>query len=96
MVTTVASPSGIAATARLTATMNVESSVSGAKEPARQMLTAKMNAQMPSTSQESVFESCPSFFWSGVSSSSAWESAVAILPISVCIPVAVMTALPRP
>ncbi len=49
MVTTVASPSGMAATARDTAIMKVSRILSRWKSWLRMRLNAKMNAQMPST-----------------------------------------------
>ena len=55
-----------------------------------------MTAQMPSTIQVRIFESCVSLIWSGVCPSEALASASAILPISVSMPVAVTTKLPRP
>ena len=95
-VTTAASPSGMAATARLTATMKVDSTTSKWKSPARIRLNANTNTQMPSTSQVSTRLSCASFFCKGVWPSWAFSRAVAILPISVCMPVCVTTACPRP
>ena len=55
-----------------------------------------MNTQMATTSLDSVVPSWVSFRCSGVSSCSVWASTPAILPISVSMPVAVMTARPRP
>ena len=49
IVTTVASPSGIAATARLTATIKVSRMTLPSKEPARHRLKAKIKTQMPIT-----------------------------------------------
>ena len=66
------------------------------KPPARRSCTAKMMTQMPSTSQVRIFESWLSLICSGVWPCSALERASAILPISVSMPVAVMTAVPRP
>ena len=65
-VTTVARPSGIAATARLTATMKVDSSVWPEKSPARSTLNAKMNTHMPSTIQLRILPNWASFRCSGV------------------------------
>ena len=95
-VTTVASPSGMAATARETATMNVLSTVSSVNSPATTRSKIKMNTQMPSTSLLMVLPSSFSLRCRGVCSCSVWASTPAILPISVSMPVAVMTALPRP
>ena len=95
-VTTAASPSGIAATARDTAIMKELSTTSKSILPLRMSCTANTSAHTPSTSHVSIFESWLSFICSGVCPSSARLSASAILPISVSMPVAVMTALPRP
>ena len=101
-VTTVASPSGMAATARDTATMKVFRTTSSAWPPAVsspraiKRLKAKMNTQMPSTILDSSLPSSSSFRCRGVCSSFVFESTPAILPISVLIPVAVITAFPRP
>ena len=95
-VTTAASPSGMAATASETAIMKELRMTSKLKPPARRSCTAKMTTQMPSTSQVRIFESWLSLICSGVCPCSALESASAILPISVSMPVAVMTAVPRP
>ena len=96
MVTTAARPSGMAATARDTATMKEWSMISKLKPLARRICTPKITTQMPSTSQVRTFESCPSLICRGVWLSSARVSASAILPISVSMPVAVITAAPRP
>ena len=96
MVTTAASPSGMAATARETATMKVLMMVSRWKSPARSRLNRKINTQMPSTSTLRTLLSWPSFRCRGVSPSSAWARASAILPISVSMPVEQTTARPRP
>ena len=95
-VTTVASPSGMAATARETATINVLSTVSSVNSPATTRSKIKMNTQMPSTSLLMVLPSSFSLRCRGVCSCSVWASTPAILPISVSMPVEVMTALPRP
>ena len=55
-----------------------------------------MKMQTPITIFVRTFESCSSLSSSGVLPSSAREIAEAIFPISVSIPVAVTTALPRP
>ena len=69
-VTTVASPSGIAATASDTATMNVSSTPRSVKSPITKRSKAKMNTQMPSTIHDKVFPSWVSFFCRGVCSCS--------------------------
>ena len=99
MVTTAASPSGMAATASDTATMNVLSTsdmFSKKPMPCLSQVTAKTSAQITMHMMERILESSSSFFWSGVSSSSARVRASAILPISVSMPVATTTARPRP
>ena len=96
MVTTAARPSGMAATARLTAIMKVSIITSKVSLPARSTPTAKMAAQMPSTSQVSTRLRLASLRCRGVISSWAWVSASAILPISVSMPVSQTTAVPRP
>ena len=55
-----------------------------------------MNTQMPSTILDSSLPSSSSFRCRGVCSSFVFESTPAILPISVLIPVAVITVFPRP
>ena len=69
-VTTVASPSGIAATASDTATMNVSSTPRSVKSPITNRSKTKMNTQMPSTIHDKVFPSWVSFFCRGVCSCS--------------------------
>ena len=95
-VTTVARPSGMAATARETATMKVDRTESRVKEPATIRSKMKMNRQMPSTSLERMVLSCSSWRWRGVCSCSVLARAPAILPISVSMPVREIRALPRP
>lgn len=95
MVTTAARPSGIAATARDTATIK-EFKMELPLKPERMRPTAKITAQMPRTSTVRILLSWFSFNWRGVSSSLAWARAEAILPISVSMPVPVRTAFPRP
>lgn len=65
-------------------------------KPERMRPTAKITAQMPSTSTVRILLSWFNFNWRGVSSSLAWARAEAILPISVSMPVPVRTAFPRP
>ena len=95
-VTTVARPSGMAATASETATMKVLSTVFRVNSPATTRSKMKMNTQMASTSLLMVLPSSLSLRCSGVCSCSVCASTPAILPISVFMPVEVMTALPRP
>ena len=95
-VTTAARPSGMAATARETATMKLSSTTLKLSPPARSICTANMTTQMPSTSQVRILESWLSLICSGVWPCSARASASAILPISVSMPVAVTTMVPRP
>ena len=100
IVTTAARPSGIAATARETAIIkesrNVSPVMPSGLMAARSKPTAKITIQIPTTRTVKILLSWFSFNWSGVSSSLALAKASAILPISVFIPVPVITALPRP
>ncbi len=101
-VTTVASPSGMAATASDTATMNVfsmtvrASPLSLSSPRAMKRLKRKMNTHITRTIFESIVPSSSSFFCSGVSSPAVSERAPAIFPISVVMPVLVITAFPLP
>ena len=93
IVTTVASPSGIAATARLTATMNVFRTSSGVMPLfAVKRLKPNIKMHMPMTMYVKIRLSWPSLICRGVCPLSAFVSASAILPISVFIPVSVTTA----
>ena len=65
-VTTAARPSGMAATARETATMKLSRMTSNSNPPARSICTAKMTTQMPRTSQVRILLSWLSFICSGV------------------------------
>ena len=99
MVTTAARPSGMAATASDTATMKVFSTrgtLSKKPMPCFSHVTPNTRAQITMQMTESTLDSSSSFFWSGVSSSVARDSASAIFPISVPMPVATTTARPRP
>ena len=96
IVTTAASPSGMAATARLTAMRNVSSTTRPLIVPARSTPTANTIAQMPSTSHVRMRLSCDRRSCSGVLFSFVCVSASAICPICVCMPVPVTTARPRP
>ncbi|OPZ51246.1 MAG: hypothetical protein BWY92_00291 [Firmicutes bacterium ADurb.BinA052] len=91
MVTIAGSPSGIAATAKLTAVRNMSKAPSPRARPA-------MNtpAHMSSAAIPSFLPRISSLRWSGVVSCSASWSMAAILPIWVDIPVAATTATPRP
>ena len=95
-VTTATKPSGMAATARETAIIKELSTTSKSTLPARRTCTPNTSAHTPSTSHVSIFDSCASLSWRGVCPSLAFASASAILPISVSMPVPVMTAVPRP
>ena len=95
IVTTAASPSGIAATARLTATIKVFKMFCGVT-PSFKMPTTKITAQMASTITLKILLSWFSRFCSGVLSSADCVRTWAIFPISVFIPVPVITARPRP
>ena len=96
IVTTAASPSGMAATARLTAIRNVSSTTRPLMVPARSTPTANTTAQMPSTSHVRMRLSCVRRSCRGVLRSCVCVSASAMRPISVPMPVAVTTARPRP
>ena len=95
-VTTVARPSGIAATARDTATMKLSSMDWAVNFPAIMRSNTNMNRHMPSTILDKELLSWPSLRCKGVSSCSVWAKTSAILPISVSMPVEVTTALPLP
>ena len=95
IVTTAASPSGIAATARLTATIKVFKMFCGVT-PSFKIPTMKITAQMASTITLKILLSWFSRFCSGVLSSADCVRTWAIFPISVFIPVPVITARPRP
>ena len=99
-VTTAASPSGIAATARLTAIMNDSRNLGSVIVPSamsiRTILSPSIITHIIRTATESILLSWSRLFWRGVSSSSAFAIAPAILPISVCIPVATTTASALP
>ena len=95
-VTTVARPSGMAATASETATMKVSRMVEALNSPAVIRLKMKMKMQMPMTSLVSVLPRSVSLRCSGVCSCSVAARTPAILPISVSMPVPVTTMRPRP
>ena len=105
MVTTAGRPSGMAATASAMAAMKVfrpalpssdQEKGSSERTTASIRPTANTTTQIPSTSLVRNRDSSAIFFCSGVCSFSASVSASAILPISVSMPVAVTTAVPRP
>ena len=93
---TAASPSGMAATARLTAMRNVSSTTRPLIVPARSTPTANTITQMPSTSHVRMRLSCDRRSCRGVLFSFVCVSASAMWPICVCMPVSVTTARPRP
>ena len=62
IVTTAARPSGIAATARLTASMKVSSSTSAENFPARMTPVTNMTIQMAMTIYVRILDSDASFF----------------------------------
>ena len=95
-VTTVANPSGTAATARLTAIIKVSNTTFRWKSPALSKENTKMNTLIPSTSQLKIRLNWASLICKGVWLSSAWDKIPAIFPISVSMPVPVMMARPRP
>ena len=99
IVTTAASPSGMAATARDTATIKVDSAPLKVSPPAsklRPTSNAKIPAQMASTSRDKILDSWVNFFCRGVAFCPAVFRAWAMRPICVSIPVAITTARPRP
>ena len=81
----------MAATARLTAVRNMSSGGSPRRSP-----TPNTMAQMARTATARRRPNRASRFWSGVLTSSASWSSVAILPNSVAMPVATTTPRPRP
>ena len=96
IVTTATRPSGIAATASEIASMKVSIMTSMLRRPALITPSANMNAHMTSTSLVSISGSGTNVTLNSQGSSSACARASAILPISVSMPVAVMTTLPLP
>ncbi len=88
-VTTAGKPSGTAATARLTAMMNISSGGTPRSQPTR-----KTTPQMANVPQPSAFPSWFNRLCSGVSSCCTDCSIVAISPICVSMPV--LTTAPRP
>ena len=91
MVTIAGRPSGIAETASETAVIKISRTLMPFKRP-----TTKMTAHAPSATKPRLLPSDASFRCSGVCVSASPESRPAILPISVCMPVAVMTAVAVP
>ncbi len=91
IVDTICSPSGIAATARLTAIINTSSQSFPYNNPTR-----KIKAQIPSATYPNTLPNCSSRLPMGVSVACVFCSIWAILPTSVRIPVAITTPLPRP
>ena len=91
IVTIAGSPSGIAATARLTEVINIGNGGCLRKSPIPKIIPQIINAPMPSSLPVS-----PSFFCKGVSRSSCSAKRAAICPISVAMPVAVTATVPLP
>ena len=89
MVDTAASPSGIAATAKLTAVINISIGFLPYNIPIANIIAQITNATIPS-----VFPSWFSFFCSGVSTSWVSLRIPAILPTSVFIPI--LHTIPNP
>ncbi len=88
---TAGSASGMAATAREMAV----SSISKGGSP-RSMPAPNTKAHMASTARDSLRPKRASLFCSGVLTSSSSWSIEAIVPSSVCMPVATTTPAPRP
>ena len=91
IVDTAGNPSGIAATAKLTAVKNISITSFPYNKPIPKIAKHIINATIPK-----VFPSLFNFPWSGVSPSSAEFIISAILPTSVFIPVSTTTAFPLP
>ena len=89
--TTAGSASGIAATARLSAVMNISSTGSPRSSPA-----AKMMVQSATTAIASLRPSTARRCWSGDGDSGSSRSMAAMRPSSVRMPVATTTPAPRP
>ncbi len=96
IVTIAGSASGMAATASATANRNMLSTMLSVKALALSRPAANTRAQMPSMTTVSRLPVRSSSCCSGVGSFSAASSRPAILPTSVCMPVATTTARPRP
>ena len=104
IVTTAARPSGIAATAKDTATIKtlITSEKIATVSPLAKISLcinkekAKIKTQMPRTNLVKILDNSANLICKGVFVSLALAIASAILPISVSIPVAVTIALPRP
>ena len=90
-VTTAGRPSGIAATARLTESMNALS-----MPMPRRMLKTNISAQMASAPMPSALPIFASFICRGVVGSSSSLSRCAIRPTAVSMPVCVTMAVARP
>ncbi len=91
MVTIAGSPSGMAATARLTAVMNISTRSLPLRRP-----KTKIKAQIPIATSPKVLPKTAKRFCRGVSTSGDSWMSWAILPISVFMPVAVTAIFPRP
>ena len=95
-VTTAGRPSGTAATASATPRMSTSKSAEKPRTSSTRMIVAIITTAMTTTMMPSSLPTRSSSFCSGVVSVGASFSIPAMRPISVCIPVAVTTALPRP
>ena len=91
IVDTAANPSGIAATAKLTAVINISITSFPYSNPIINIITQITNAIIPK-----LFPNLFSFCWSGVAVSSTLLSIPAIFPTSVCIPVSTTIPFPLP
>ena len=91
MVDTAANPSGIAATARLTAVINISNGSFPYNSPMPKIATQIQTAAIPS-----VFPRRFSLFCNGVSVFSVWLIIPAIFPTSVVIPVSTTIPFPLP
>ena len=91
IVTMAGSPSGIAATARLTAVININAGSLPSIMPATNIIPHIISAIILN-----IFPVSPNFFCKGVSGALSSISKLASFPSSVFLPVAVTTALPCP
>ena len=91
MVITAGRPSGMAATARAIAVISMI-----CQSRPRAIPTKKMKIAMPKMAMARNLPNFSIFCWKGVSSRDTFSNEVAILPISVFIPVAVTIALAWP
>ena len=91
MVTTAVSPSGIAATPRLMAIINISRGSTFCSRP-----MAKISPQMAATPRPNTLPVCFRRFCKGVSGELSWSSSPAILPMAVSMPVAAAIPTPAP